>query len=310
MLDNIKPILSSVEKVSIYASGIKCFLYGDILQLFTNLKHLYVDDVNRSHGNKWLLHQYPALEHFILNSYSIDLPELRTLFELNPKIRRFSTVADLIIYNENWMKESNIHLDELNINCYEPDDMSDICRLMNILFERGFYKRLNLDWLDYFDQEIFNSIASLNGLDKLYFNDDCMGDFVKTAMPQLKEFCMEDASSIDDILDILVDSFMNIKRIYFEWANFISILPFIHHSAKLKKIKIQTPEDDGTYCNGGIIDLLALNRERKKCADASKITFYVGEEFYLQTKEALMTTNFNLIGLKRAESLVWDLLTI
>lgn len=121
---------------------------------------------------------------------------------------------------------------------------------------------------------------------------------------------MNDASKIGYALNELVDSFMNIEKIHFRNASFEFILPFIHRSAKLNKMKVQTPQDDGLYCNEGIIDLPALNNERKKCAGGSKITIYVGEEFYLRTKGAFMQlqeTNLALVELVRAESFAWEL---
>lgn len=56
----------------------------------------------------------------------------------------------------------------------------------------------------------------------------------------------------------------------------------------------------------GIIDLFALNVERQKCENVSKVTIYVKEQINLKSKEALMHTNFGCVELKRAESYEWD----
>lgn len=131
-------------------------------------------------------------------------------------------------------------------------------------------------------------------------------------MPQVKEFCVVNRCSFSDglALDKFVDCFINIERIYLDNTSFdmkYAILPFIHRSTKLQEIYMKLFMDDRTYCNEGVINLSALNRERKKCDGASKITIYVDEKFYLKTKEALMRTSFDLIELKRAESIVWDI---
>lgn len=308
VIECMKPILNSVERVSIFVNQMAADFHNDFVQLHlpmcTNVKYLHVAYLN---NDEWLLYNFPSLEHLHLTAFFAgSSPELRSFFELNPNVRRFSTDAQFALDNENWMTESNVHLDELGIQCFDGD-VPDICRLLNILFRRGLYKRLKLYFCDGFDQGHFDLIASLNGLDTLHLKDNCVKDFAKTPMPQVKEFCLHNTSGVHDGLVRLVESFTNIERINCGYASFKSILPFIHRSIKLKKIKIQTPEDDGTYCYEGIIELPALNRERSRYAGASKVTIYVGEYFYLQTKAAFMTTEFTLVELKRAESFIWEL---
>lgn len=200
------------------------------------------------------------------------------------------------MHNEYWMQESNIRLDELDIqylSLYAGNLPSD-CKTLEILFENGFYKRLNLYLLDFSNVDDWNAITSLHGLDKLYLDSECAHNFVKTLVPQLKEFCIDFVGhEIDNILDVLVESFQNIERIHFGMAYFNSILPFICRSAKLEKIKIKSPKNDAPYCNEEVIDLQALNRERMKCTNAIKVTIYVSENVYVKTKEAFMWTEFS-----------------
>lgn len=313
VIENIKPILSNVEKVTISQEMDDIDFYEDFLQHCTNLKYLRISEINRSSlGIEWLQHQVPSLEHLSLFLYSINqlsTPELQNFFQLNPNIRRFFTTDEFIMRNENWMKESNIRLDQLDVELgHEFIGIGFTCRLLEILFERGLYQRINVYVFCPYDGNDLNAIASLSGLNKFYLDSYVRHGFVMTPMPQLKEFCMDFADQrIGNILDAMVESFENIERIHFRSAYFDTVLPFIRRSTKLKKIQIQNPCNDDHYYKQGIIDFPALNRERKKCADASKITIYVNEYVYLETKEAFMKTDFGLIEMKRAESIVWEL---
>lgn len=313
LIEDIKPNLSGIDIVSIGARETKVDLFKNVLPLCTNMTHLQIN----YGGDEWL-HHLPSLQHLSISNhgpYPLQSITLQSFFQLNLNIRRFSTQADILIRNKNWMKVSNIHLDELDIQCFEEENMTRVCRLLNILFERGFYKRLSL-FLWYEEQGSFDSIESLKGLEILYFYDGCELDFVNTPMPQVKELRMNGFITTKyDVFNTLVDSFMNIERLNFTLISLDIILPFIHRSTKLKMIKIEFLEemvkvnrkDDGNYFEKGIIDLPALNRERMKCAGASKIAIYVEEGVYLKTKEAFMRTSFSLIELKRFESLVWEL---
>lgn len=286
----------------------------------TKLEHLYInyDDFIE---HEWLLYEFPTLQHLTLMAesavFSYSNENICKFLEKNPKIRCFSTERNLLMDNKDSMEKSNVHLDDFEILCNIDDELSLICTLLNTLFKEDFYERLLFRPYGDLDQTILQLIASLEGLDTLYLESDRVEDFVETPMPQLKEFRLDEAPEIENSFDKFVNSFVNIERIYFEKASFYSILPFLRGSAKLKKIKIQTPEDDGIYCNEGIIDLSALDRERKKCAATHKIELFVGEKFYLETKEALMEAlmekrswkalTFDVIELKRAESEMWDL---
>lgn len=99
------------------------------------------------------------------------MPSLQCFFEINPNIRRFSTSANIVSANENWMKESNIQLDQLDVAVDVCFDIIDVFRSLKILFESGFYKRLKLN-VDTPNKKKY-SPHILNGLDalSLFFGD-------------------------------------------------------------------------------------------------------------------------------------------
>lgn len=70
--------------------------------------------------------------------------------------------------------------------------------------------------------------------------------------------------------------------------------PFIHHSLKLKEIRIRILK--GNFRD---VDLAALNEERKKLVGAWKVAIYIKEDVYLESKWALKTIDFSLIELRR-----------
>lgn len=315
VIANVKPILSSVETVSIFANCIRLDLdlHEDFLRLCGNLKHLSIEyDWKKWLGNEWLQHQYPSLGHFSLFCpKAFPIRELQTFFEVNPNVRQFSTNVYFLTKNEMWMREALVCLEELNIHCFEDDLTNSSYRSLNTLFESGFYKRLNFYLYGEVCPTTFNWIASLNGLEKLHLFDHWVDDFVKAPMPQLKEFSANHLDSEFDgvlklCLESMAESFMNVERIYFREARFKSIVQFIRRFAKLKLIQIEFPEDDGIFCNEGVINLPALNRQMKGFANASKVTIFVNELFYLKTKETFMRTNFDLIELKRTVSIAWE----
>lgn len=304
MIAVIKPILKGVEEVRIYEVPTEVDSNKDFLPLCTNLKYL---EMTNPRSNKWLQYKLPTFEHLsVLNSSIFPLLELQTFFKLNPNIRRFFTGANCVIANENWLMKSNIHLDELGIKCFDRVNIPNICRLLNALFERGFYRRLNLYLNENFDASFLNLVASLEGLDKLLMDENWWINFVKTPMPQIKELCLSSYLETRGPLEELVESCVNIEKINIVWTDFDYLTPLIRHSDKLKQIKVQNLFDDKIYCRNGIINLPALNKERMKCDCASKVTIYVAEELYVKTKEKFMRASFSLIELKQAESIKWN----
>lgn len=110
---------------------------------------------------------------------------------------------------------------------------------------------------------------------------------------------MVSGKSVAD-LEILPNNLINLKYIRFASASIDDIMPFIRRSVDLKRISIYEFEA-GVHFNTDthVIDLLALNREREKLPDADKITLYVDERIYLETRWAIKETDLKFIRLRR-----------
>lgn len=312
--DNFINILYHIEKLTIRSVSMECDAYEYLFQNSQNLMHLLLsnnkDFATSQIGYEWMLHKHPALQHLSLfdqhsdDDYAAEIIQLQTFFHLNPNVHRFSTESHILHANKNWMLQSNIKLQQLDIqiNLTSQGTAFD-CSLLNALHEHGFYEKLHLYVNCTLEPRSMNEIASVKALEKLSQTYAPPGLFIWPSMAQLKEFTGElNPLLIDDH----INSFVNIERIYLKTRDFNNILPFIRRSSKLKEIKIWMCSTGG-YIHDGVIDLHALNEERQKCRNATKITIYIRENIYLKTKRTISMTNLSRIELRRAETRVWDL---
>lgn len=154
---------------------------------------------------------------------------LQTFLERNPNIESLTIESTDL---NNWMIKSIVTLDILCIECCELNNISQMCTLLNILHIKGFYKRLNLYIKsEACDDNIMNEFATLRALEILdldYFH----GNINFKPFPHLKEFRLHSYHTED--VKILAKLFVNIEKIYFVFTHYDYILPFLHHSKKLK----------------------------------------------------------------------------
>lgn len=303
IIDGLKHILSKVERVVIVDAQLSGTFYDDFLKFCGNLKSLVCIDFSTiGIDSEWMLEQYPTIEHIVLSDPEPfeEHDKLKIFLEENPNIKTLSISSN--IYDD-WMLESNAKFDKLIIEVLHSPDMNLFCSQLNTLHTNGFYKKLELFMYIQCENHEMNRIATLHALEFLFIENITSGT-VFTPLPQLKVFYMHSDRDIDN-MNMIVDNMENIEKIHFKFADFESILPFIHRANKLKEIKINSPSD-GRFLSEDCIDLVALNNERKKCSGAIKLTIYIGEEVYLATKCAKMRTKFSCIEIKRAESHIFD----
>lgn len=293
-------------------------------------------------GNEWLLRHYPSIEHLALDESDFvagsgrEIIELKTFFQLNPNVRTFSTIPCFLYENRNWLRGSNIQLDQLNLKCdfYLEESMEHIWELVNELYEQGFYKRFHF-YGYYLNHNIIGPEKrfSIRSLEKLHFQNEFdevrLQNLIILLPPliNLKELFLmcfkrnepESSSSnklvqnlswgfqmvsrlflstdFERNLETLASSLTNVERIHIWRAKFDDILAFIRRSPKVNEIRIDRLED-GYYFKNNIIDVKALNNLRKQLIRASKMTLYVREEVFLATK-LTKTTKSSMIILKR-----------
>lgn len=179
-IKDIEHMLSELESIAVYDCPEHDF-YNVFLKHCTSLKNLMIrrrdDSPIIGNGNEWLSRHIPTLEHFCIfdfDSIGSDI-ELKTFFEQNKNVHIFSTTFNIMWQNRNWMLESNIKIDRIDISypSYSRVIFNHVCELLSDLHEKRFYRRLhvyirNEDFEQMSgDQEIFNSINLLPAPERL-----------------------------------------------------------------------------------------------------------------------------------------------
>lgn len=309
-IDDLKPILNQVTRIEIGNWQNETDFDEVFLKHCSNLKCLCIFDIMGKNlmgkGNKWLQREYPTLEHLIL-CYDFDyederneIRELRTFFELNPNVRTFSTTLQFLWINRLWLRGSNINLDQLEIQGGGSLMLDPCFRFVNELHRQGFYKRLHFYGIDIDEDGELLRTAQLPGLEKLYlaYLD------LTIALPPLEGVKELNFVFSEDIKhpNILASNIPHVEIIHIKEAKIDDILPFIRLSPNVSKIRVgRLLKENDLHFKDNPIDLVALNKERKKLAGARKITLFLKERIYLATKWAAMKTECSLIQIKRSD---------
>lgn len=306
----MKDLLSHIEVLDLGNWEIEHDFYEVFLQFCPKLKYLSIDEVSgdtlMGAGNQWLLRQYPLLENFAIKD-SIDafyegkeITQLETFFRINPNIRTFSTTLHFLWENRNWLRGSNIQFDQLNVEFFptvflDVDDINNMFGLVHELYQDGLFKKLHFYGLCVYAEEM-SQISLLPALEKVHLREVEENLIVP---PSLKVLNLYNGSDIKNP-EVLAKNIPNVEHIYLRTAKLTDILPFIRLSASVREIRVADLEN-GTYFQNGIINLNALNEERRKLNGAKKITIYVWEQICLSMKWAGIKTSCTLLELRRAE---------
>lgn len=296
----LKRILPQLERLKIHIYQFDNF--DSILKWCPNLKYL---SVNRSvnETDYWFQRQFPMMEHLEITQKMTITP--MKFLQVNPNIRILSIVGECLEANRNHFLESNIKIDQLKvlISIFH----NQIADTIEQLHEQGFHKRLHLT-ICILRQADMDRIASIPGMEKfcpfpilsLRFNEA----FTWPTMPYLRELSIYHFNLIPDV-NFVAKKFKNVERVFFRKGRPEDIIAFIRYASKVKEIKVHNLQE-GAHFQNGIIDLLALNNERKRLAGACKVTIYVEEVTFLSTKFSKVKTEFSLITLKRVDAVEWS----
>lgn len=311
----IQNVLKGVEFLDMNECVIKGEFYENYLKYCPNLKTISVTRSDRVRDksiiigidNSWLLRNYPTLKHFELtDAYGLKSNELLTFFQQNPNICTFSTDSRTLWENRQSIIEANLKLDTLAMDIYQtkifdsnnqPISMVDsVYDLLIFLYERGFYKKLNL-YMIFVDLENIHKLCSLPALEMIT-GDILRIDRYLTDVNTLAIWLGDEIANVEH----LPSKLPNIERIGFSKIKPINLMPFIRQSVKLRIIRIKKNFSETGMC----LNLYEMNREREKLPGARKCRLYVNETVYLATKWAMKTIDFNLIELKRCGSTDWE----
>lgn len=306
-IERIKEILSELKCLRLYACAIHGDLHEIVLDFCPKLSHLDVFTNYTQHD--WLHKKYPTLKYFKFCPHQINFTELViTFLESNPNIRKFATSSKYLWCIRSSLTAATIALDDLAIKIEDAilyeEEIRLLCLLLNELHSSGFYKKLHLYYCCEYKRSFIDQLASLTGLVKLYVSQP-EEQIELSALKNLEELFI---ISSDQIIDFraLATNLTNLKMIHLNYASSDEIVPFISQAVKLEEIVIEFLQDGIKQNENIIIDLFALNKAREKLDGAQKVTLYVRENIYLETKRAVKHTDFHLINLKRIESYRWS----
>lgn len=278
-VEHIRMVLSKVERIML--NGCDGDLYEDFLKFCVNLKCLHAYDVDIKN---LLSRQYPSLKSIeIRNCGALERYKLNEFFKLNPNVRNLTIDSNFLRENLYDMLDREIQVDDLilansNIDKLELD-------ALNILHQRGFYKRLHIE-----TSAIKDEIAALEGLATLYVR----GIEVIPELPGLTELGFYVWTTFGEDFDVtqIPNLCKNLERLFVYESSIDGILPFIRYSPHLNEIAIRKLESN-------TLDISVLNNERIKLNGAQKVTIYVAEHVYLATKWSTKTINLDFIEIKR-----------
>lgn len=288
-IELLKPILSNLITFDIHDCVVDGDIYENCIKHCVKLKNLKIhSDFHR----ECLLQKYPTLKHIhITTKKPFENDELNTFFKLNPSVRHLTTDGDSIWDNQRSLIESNIKLDDLTIDNVSgmKDEFYDI---LNDLYQRDFYKRLHVN---VYTSPSEVQLAALRGLVTLYVGENVKLPPLTTLKElgfniDLNRLCNE-GLNIAEIPKLLV----GLERLVIHSTSMDAILPFIRYSRNLMEIDI-------IHLNNNVLDISALNIERKKLEAARKVLVYVSEDVYIATKWAKMPISLSLVEIQRSNS--------
>lgn len=293
----IEELLENIETIKIRTYSNFGEAIGKTFEFLPNLKRLYLGADYCGIFSNCLRQKYPKLEHFQINGPIPTAETLRTFFEQNPTIRSVGIECENIWDCRGWIAESNVKLDELTLEIRDQFNITidkhiiGFSTFLNLLYERGFYKRLHIK------------------------SDFCC-DFVEKLAPLLHVtitrilgYPFENINIRELFLEIVFHSncnferytnVMTFERIEFTCTEFDCILPLFSKSKTLKEIKIRGFFDWENF------DFEKLMAERKKLIGASKVTFFIPNKIYNKIKWTMKgRTDFELVKIKRVDFVEW-----
>lgn len=314
-INHIKNILRKTEYVKISNSTIIAGngLYEFFFKFCTNMKKLLIrPNIKRNPimfptligpDNGWLTQKYPTLEHLqIACRCGPQLQILRTFFEQNPNVRRFSSYSGFLLWNWDTFFSPHIVLDTLVIDYNgEDNNLNVFCKKINQLYERGAYQKLQ-----WYNHAVSAIEASLNGLVVLkvdvWSTHDCI--HISPLLKNVVELCIKFCTNGSDMVNT-ARNLANIERIYLGDTTIEAVASFIRHCPKLIKIKLVRGFDIWRGIQRPL-PLSSWNQDRETLPNARKVKIYVPEDVYLSKKQSPNNkTDYKLLVLCRENSYDW-----
>lgn len=299
-IESIRNVLKNVETIKLYFCEIAPNFYKHLSNYCPQLKHLNVSYSNGK-DTHFLTEYYPLLEsltYFVGAllpgnlSFLTKGHELKTFFEKHLKLKSFESDDQFLWANRTRLEQTNIQLDLLHIE-YNNLPLTTFGNLLRTLYERGFYKSLQLSSYGFInendEEQLSDKISELPRLEKLKLESDSCFDLslVKLKELYIREF---DLPVSEELVAKIVPK---LERLQFVYVDFNTILLFIRYAKRLRTIEIHCLFGDERF------DLVALNEERKLLKNASQVSIYLQDTHYLPIKWQSKNLNLNLMRIER-----------
>lgn len=301
-IDRIMPALKQAELLIMSSVNIVGEFYEMILKYCTRVKHLHLKLEHVAYKtmlgtrDDWLFRHYPTVEHLEIHLGSFWVPPFRsphiaTFFRLNPQIRTFTVDYEYLEWLKGILLEHNITFDCLTIHAQIYTH--DIRPLANALYENNVYKQLQLYINDYQLLHLHHNFTVYNNLEKLHLYQ--VPEFYSPLiMESITELSVLWIKYRGDFAGLIMEKFVNLRRITIKNVRFYDIRSFAHHAPKLHLVRIAKIVDG----DPPIASLIELNDAREKLARARKLTI---EKQFLKLKWENQL-NFSLIKFKRTHA--------
>ncbi|XP_055306370.1 uncharacterized protein LOC129570696 [Sitodiplosis mosellana] len=280
----IEKRLKKIDSVELRCCKFDEDIWRTFFESCTNLKRLrFWTHIGESFA--WPVRKQPTLEHLELcTKDSLDSEKLKNFLDHCPNLRSLQVAANVLWDSRNLICDANV--DDLAIDMTTDIDTAIGC--LNDLHEKGFYKRLH--FRSERNVPSADQLLSLPGLVTLYISPKENENPNFPVLPNIKELGIHNFFVYKHITSLI-----NLEQLFIKPVSSHDLLPFIRRSAKLKDV-------DLVVFQGKVLDIAALNKERKKLVGARKVNIYVNEDVYLATKWATTDTSLELIELKRRTS--------
>ncbi|XP_055308532.1 uncharacterized protein LOC129572571 [Sitodiplosis mosellana] len=286
---DIKAIEKRLEKID--SLELRCCKFDEdiwrtLFESCKNLKRLRFWDCSRGLF-AWLVQKHPKLEHLELRTKdSLESGKLKNFLDNCPNLQSLQIDANVLWDSRDLICDANV--DDLAIDMNK--DIDTTIGFLNDLHEKGFFKRLH--FRSESNVPSADQLLSLPGLVTLYIGPYEKRNLKFPVLPSIKELGIT-CVGIDIITDAMATSLINLEQLFITDSD--HLMPFIRRSAKLRDVEIAEYQET-------VLDIAALNKERRKLVGARKVTIYVNERVYLATKWATPDTSLELIELKRQSS--------
>lgn len=291
-----------VENVQLKYCAVESKFFVQLIALCPKLKNLHIQCCRMADDALHLLflQNYASLEYFqfqpLPRRANVQINELQKFLENHSNLKHFETDYRFLWANRLILNETSVQLNLLTVRFPPTNDDTLYYYFVDFLktmHQRGFYKTLNLSF-DYRETEnnfenLTKFTSTLPALEMLSTPTDSIVDL--SHLTNLKHLEIR-AYDSGVLIENVAKNLNKLKKLTFYVASIGDILPFVCHSKRLKTINIYHLRDK-------ILDLYALNEERKKLEDACPISICVLENVYLPTKWKIGNLHLNLVRIIR-----------